>query len=98
MFLCNFLLLIICYSNTYNYATSGVIYSTGWPSSYMKSYSSCEYRISRSYGYQGVYVAFMDIHLRRSQWDFIDCLRVRGKFGVHHKILNEAEYMLLRLH
>ena len=98
MQLCNFLLPILHYSNTNNYATSGVIYSTGWPSNYKQSYSSCEYRISKSDGYQGVYVAFMDINLYKSYWYFIDCLRFRGKFVAHHKILYEAEYNLSRFH
>jgi len=63
-----------CY-NTYNSAASGVIYSTGWPYNYKQSSSSCNFRISRKYGYQGVYVVFMDLNMY-SNWYSKDCVQL----------------------
>ena len=45
------------------YEGLGAVYSSGWPSGYQSFSSSCEFKIERSYGYQGIYVYFMDINL-----------------------------------
>ena len=55
--------LLFYYRNANSYGGSGVISSTGWPKRYQQSYSNCNYQISKSYGDQGVYLAFMDISL-----------------------------------
>jgi len=69
---------IFYFSNTNNYGTSGVIYSTGWPSRYMRSYFSCNHKIQRANGYQGVYVVFMDINMYDSYYSSDDCVQLFG--------------------
>jgi len=63
-----------CY-NRYNFAASGVIYSTGWPLNYKQSSSSCNFRISRKYGYQGAYVVFMDLNMYSDSYSE-DCVQL----------------------
>ena len=68
------------FSNTNNYGGSGVIYSTGWPSRYIRSYFSCNHKIQRANGYQGVLVVFMDINMYNSYYYGSDCVQLFGKF------------------
>jgi len=63
-----------CY-NMNNYATSGVIYSTGWPSNYQRSSTNCVFQIVRQNGYQGAYVVFMDINMYYTSY-YHDCVQL----------------------
>ena len=50
-------------SKTSNYATSGALYSAGWPDGYQSSYSDCKYSITRSSSYAYTKFVFMDVDL-----------------------------------
>ena len=71
------------FSNTNNYADSGEIYSTGWPSNYRQSYSSCIFKISKSAVYQGVYVVFMDVDMYNT-YSYKDGVQLFGECILDH--------------
>ena len=64
-------------SNTYNYADSGTIYSTGWPSGYSSSFTACDYQISKRAKYSRVYIAFMDVSMYPYGYPR-DCVKMSG--------------------
>ena len=86
-FLSTFFWLIDIYhafSNTHNYDSSGVIYSTGWPNDYKAPSSACNYKIQKSNSYQGTRVTFMDINLYYYYYHYRDCMQLYGKLVKLH--------------
>ena len=62
--------MIVYPRNTYNYGSSGVFYSGGWPAGYAISNYHCEYLITRSSSYDYTKVVFMDVDMG-SRYDYV---------------------------